>query len=114
MLSSQCTIVLCVTYIQGYVSGGAGYVLSKEALTRFGEKHKGLCHEDDGAEDVEIGDCMQKLGVRLGDSRDSLGRSRFHCLDPAAHIHGGYPDWYRQYDKYGAQQVGTLTACFPS
>jgi len=82
-------------------------VLSKEALTRFGKRQKGLCHGDDGAEDVEIGDCMQKLGVRLGDSRDALGRSRFHCFDPPTHIHGGYPDWYLQYDKYGAQKVNT-------
>ena len=80
-------------------------MLSKEALKRFGEKRKGVCREDQGAEDVEIGDCMQRLGVRVGDSRDSLGRSRFHCFNPETHVHGGYPDWYLKYDKYGAAKV---------
>ena len=60
---------------QGYMSGGAGYVLSKEALRRFatrGLKDKtGItCRTDDGgAEDLEMGKCMEGLGVKAGDSR---------------------------------------------
>lgn len=95
---------------QGYFSGGGGYVLSKEALRRFGHRQKGSCRDDQGAEDAEMGKCMEMLGVRTGDSRDRLGRSRFHCFNPETHIHGGYPDWYFSYDKYGAQKVSrTLT-----
>lgn len=90
---------------QGYFSGGGGYVLSKEALRRFGKRQKGTCRDDNGAEDAEMGKCMELLGVRTGDSRDKLGRSRFHCFNPETHIHGGYPDWYYSYDKYGAQKV---------
>jgi glycoprotein-N-acetylgalactosamine 3-beta-galactosyltransferase len=44
---------------QGYMSGGAGYVLSKAALDSFAEKalnNPRLCRSDnDGSEDVEIG-----------------------------------------------------------
>ena len=88
-------------------------MLSKEALRRFANRGKGECREDFGAEDAEMGHCMEKIGVRAGDSRDSLGRSRFHCFTPETHIHGGYPDWYLQYDKYGAKKVewGFLTSC---
>ena len=90
---------------QGYFSGGAGYVLSKEALRRFAGRKTGQCAEDHGDEDVQFGRCMEKLGVKTGDSRDSLGRSRFHCFAPETHLHGRYPDWYLQYDNYGAAKV---------
>ena len=90
---------------QGYFSGGGGYVLSKEALTRFAKRKPGECTKDGGDEDVEMGRCMEKLGVKTGDSRDALGRSRFHCFNPETHLDGGYPDWYYSYDKYGAKKV---------
>ncbi|XP_066260938.1 glycoprotein-N-acetylgalactosamine 3-beta-galactosyltransferase 1-like [Euwallacea similis] len=66
---------------QGYMSGGAGYVLSKEALRRFIQEslpdpHK--CKKDNtGAEDVEMGRCLEAVGITAGDSRDRQGRSSF-------------------------------------
>ena len=98
---------------QGYFSGGGGYVISKEALLRFGNRSEGTCSNDGGAEDVEFGRCMEKLGVITGDSRDALGRSRFHCFNPQTHLRGGYPDWYYQYDKYGAQKGPSSMSDYP-
>ena len=90
---------------QGYMSGGAGYVISREALRRFGNRSADLCREDGGAEDVEFGKCLEKLQVPPKDSRDKLGQSRFHCFNPVTHLHGDYPDWYYSYDKYLTSQV---------
>ncbi|CAH1789434.1 unnamed protein product, partial [Owenia fusiformis] len=91
---------------QGYFSGGGGYVLSHEALKRYAEKgvkDPAHCHPDGGSEDVEMGRCMEHLGVTAGDSRDALGRSRFHCFNPPTHLDGGYPDWFLSYDAHGAK-----------
>ena len=95
----------------GYTSGGGGYVLSKEALRRYGTRDpaKKQCKKDGGAEDVEMGKCLSRLGVTVGDSRDALNRSRFHCLRPGAHIVGNYPRWYKQYDMHGAPKVSNRT-----
>ncbi|KAL4222089.1 Core 1 synthase [Mactra antiquata] len=91
---------------QGFFSGGAGYVLSKEAMRRFGARANDtkLCRQDGIAEDVEFGKCMENLGVKAGNSSDKYGRSRFHCFDPQTHLMGGYPDWYYKYDAHGAQK----------
>jgi len=97
--------VFSVIVKQGYNSGGAGYILSAEALSRFAKRDATLCAQDQGAEDVEMGLCLEKLHVVPGDTRDKLGRSRFHCFNPQTHLHGGYPDWYSKYDKYGAKKV---------
>lgn len=67
---------------QGYMSGGSGYVMSREALRLF--KEEALPNPDKcggnskvGAEDVEIGHCLYNVGVLAGDSRDEMNRSRF-------------------------------------
>lgn len=91
---------------QGYFSGGAGYVLSKEALRRLANNTVKKCSQDGGAEDVEIGKCMEVLGVKVGNSTDSLGRSRFHCFNYGAHLFGGFPEWYYKYDSAGGRKVG--------
>ena len=103
---------------QGYMSGGAGYVLSKEALRRFVTMslHDGVrCPDKNGpstAEDVELGTCLQNVGVEAGDSRDSMGRETFHPFQPEDHlIPGAVPkdNWYWTYNFYLAKEVGLLS-----
>ncbi|XP_077513218.1 glycoprotein-N-acetylgalactosamine 3-beta-galactosyltransferase 1-like isoform X4 [Amblyomma americanum] len=73
---------------QGYMSGGAGYVLSREALGRLARRRPqdGCRADGGGAEDVEMGRCLQKLGVAAGDTRDAAGRGRFFPLVPESHL----------------------------
>lgn len=95
---------------QGYPSGGAAYVVSREALSRFAKKNGELCNFNSNSEDADFGLCMESLGVSFGDSLDSLGRTRFHCFNPDKHIKGNYPDWFYTYDKFkGKKKVGSTS-----
>ena len=90
---------------QGYFSGGAGYVLSREALRRYGSRTMNACVRNNGAEDLLFGFCMERLGVKAGNSRDRLNRSRFHSLNIRNHIQGIYPEWYKKFDNYSGHKV---------
>nr|XP_039263766.1 glycoprotein-N-acetylgalactosamine 3-beta-galactosyltransferase 1-like isoform X1 [Styela clava] len=72
---------------QGYMSGGAGYVLSKEALERYvhGLDTK-KCPEGGAIEDVEIGKCLEIVGVEAGDSRDQKQKDTFHPVNMKFHL----------------------------
>ena len=94
------------------MSGGAGYVLSKSAVKLFieqGVDNPDKCRSDGGgAEDLELGKCMEKLEILAGDSRDELGRERFLPFVPEHHlIPGILPKdmWYWSYSYYPAKQV---------
>ncbi|KAF7272752.1 glycoprotein-N-acetylgalactosamine 3-beta-galactosyltransferase 1-like [Rhynchophorus ferrugineus] len=92
---------------QGYMSGGGGYVLSKESVKRFVTEaipNPEKCKSDNtGAEDVEIGRCLEAVGVKAGDSRDTEGRSRFLPLFLTDLLIPGAMDsshWFWQYTYY--------------
>jgi len=109
------------------MSGGAGYVLSREALHRFVERaidDKSNCRQDGGgAEDVEIGKCLAAVGVEAGDSRDRQGRHRMlwnsvasvvipEASDAERAAIGAngrrQPDWWYDYTFYPYVQVNNL------
>ncbi|KAH3868567.1 hypothetical protein DPMN_031716 [Dreissena polymorpha] len=91
---------------QGVFSSGACYQLSKESPRRFGTQRSkaSVCRQDGGAEDVEMEECMENLGAKVGNSTDKLGRSRFHFFDPETHLKGNYGDWYYKYDTNGTKK----------
>ena len=65
------------------MSGGAGYVLSREAVRRFVSGHvdQTKCRPvDEGPEDMEMSRCLQRLGVSFIDTRDKNGRYCHGCF----------------------------------
>ncbi|XP_071990941.1 glycoprotein-N-acetylgalactosamine 3-beta-galactosyltransferase 1-like isoform X2 [Engystomops pustulosus] len=88
---------------QGYMSGGAGYVLSKESLRRFVEGFRtGNCTHRSELEDVELGKCMETMGVVPGESRDDEGRETFNPFTPEYHLTSSFPAEYINYCFYTA------------
>ncbi|XP_023080620.1 glycoprotein-N-acetylgalactosamine 3-beta-galactosyltransferase 1 isoform X4 [Piliocolobus tephrosceles] len=96
---------------QGYMSGGAGYVLSKEALKRFVDAFKtDKCTHSSSIEDLALGRCMEIINVEAGDSRDTTGKETFHPFVPEHHLIKGYLPrtfWYWNYNYYPPVEIST-------
>uniref|UniRef100_H2YKS1 Glycoprotein-N-acetylgalactosamine 3-beta-galactosyltransferase 1 n=1 Tax=Ciona savignyi TaxID=51511 RepID=H2YKS1_CIOSA len=86
---------------QGYMSGGAGYVLSKTALNRYDQALRmNRCPTFDQTEDIELGRCLAHIGVKAMDSRDEHFRETFFPFSPILHlIPGKIPkdSWFWNY-----------------
>ncbi|XP_041377818.1 glycoprotein-N-acetylgalactosamine 3-beta-galactosyltransferase 1-B-like [Gigantopelta aegis] len=89
-----------------YSSGGSGFVVSKEALRRFGRagNNSTVCRQNGSAGDEAFGQCMGNLGVELKNSTDRYGRTRFHCLKPSDYVFGNFPEWLFNYDANGVKK----------
>ncbi|KAF2363220.1 Fringe-like [Trinorchestia longiramus] len=98
---------------KGYMSGDAGYVLSREAVSLLVEEglpNKRKCRSDnDGDDDVEMGKCLQNIGVYVGDSRDDKGRERFFPFTPEHHLVPGNKDWL--WDFYYYPMIEGMDCC---
>lgn len=93
-------------------SGGAGYVLDKKALRLLRDNidtQRCYNHQVGFWEDVNIAHCLlvasdEKLSPF--DTRDEMGRERFHPFSPGQHLTFGVPtlpkdDWYVKYNPQG-------------
>ena len=95
---------------QGYMSGGSGYVLSQEALRRLVEqglsKKLEHCHLKEGTvEDVVMGECLEAVRVKAGDTRDTRERETFLPLSPQAYFNPVHRiSWLPSYSYYHSKQ----------
>ena len=92
---------------QGYMSGGAGYVISRQGLKKMVEEafKENVCAVDGYDEDLEIGKCLQMAGVHPFVSYDKYGRETFHTDKVWQHIYGTYPSYLDKYSWNGLQDV---------
>ncbi|KAK7101498.1 glycoprotein-N-acetylgalactosamine 3-beta-galactosyltransferase 1-like [Littorina saxatilis] len=102
----------------GYMSGGASYAFSREALKRVVEDGymKDKCATKGRYEDVEIGKCLHNVGVASHNSRDRFDRDMFHPLRPSIHIAGPIPANQIPQDRFlmvsGEECCSQLTVSF--
>lgn len=95
-------------------SGGAAYALNQASLGLLAshlDDEKCEAHRKCSWEDVQVATCLKLHGVDAFDTRDAMGRERFHPFTPAAHLAFVTPkepqkEWYINYSidlKFGRE-----------
>ncbi|KAK6745994.1 hypothetical protein RB195_012231 [Necator americanus] len=85
-----------------YHSGGAGYVLSRDAVKRLvgrGFAKFPICNKKNAHEDVFLGTCLNKLNVTFVDGADKNGAYRFHAVALYDFLDNHVPKWLRNKSK---------------
>ncbi|CAD5124509.1 DgyrCDS12789 [Dimorphilus gyrociliatus] len=101
---------------QGYLSGGASYVLNKVALNKLikdGLANSGNvleCTKEVGAEDATLGRCLEKLGIKIANSLDCDEKDSFHPFNLQTYITGNYPTWYK---TFAPKDLNVNNCCSP-
>uniref|UniRef100_A0A6G1SNE3 N-acetylgalactosaminide beta-1,3-galactosyltransferase n=1 Tax=Aceria tosichella TaxID=561515 RepID=A0A6G1SNE3_9ACAR len=91
----------------GFMSGGSGIVLSREALLRMIElgfrRELSACELKRGqVDDVIMSKCLEAVGVKAGDTRDPHGKETFLPLSPMTLLNDKLDrnHWYLTYAYY--------------
>ncbi|KAL3313182.1 Core 1 synthase, glycoprotein-N-acetylgalactosamine 3-beta-galactosyltransferase, 1 [Cichlidogyrus casuarinus] len=102
---------------QGYMSGGAGYLISQaglHAIAETMENDEKPCHQNSNSEDVGLGYCAERAGVEIVDSLDRNHLERFHPFNlPAMWLLEPTSDnWIHEYNYHPMKYVSFLTVNF--
>lgn len=100
----------------GYMSGGAGYVISNRGLRHLIERgyQKGVCEvisrkeDPENSEDIETGRCLETAGVSVWSSLDLWGRETFHPYPLDKHLFGSVPAYVYSWAKHPVKKVRVL------